>query len=174
MSRQTAVGIGDTSVALKLRFTRNSQAAHAFAGSVSVEFPTGSRRRSLGSGLVDYGVNIISQHRLSDAAIVRMNGGAILAGNTQTGALGIKDRGSIVTAGASVVVSLSSRLQMGAESTVFYSRKAALGGSYVGWQVGSNFKVHEGTTIDAGILSGWFDGSPRLGVQLGASIDLSP
>jgi hypothetical protein len=57
--------------------------------------------------------------------------------------------------------------------TVFYSRKATLGGSYVGWQVGSNFKVRKGATIDTGILSRWFDGSPRLGLQLGASIDLS-
>jgi hypothetical protein len=173
VSRQTAVGIGDSSVALKWRFTRNPQAAHAVAGGVSVEFPTGSRRRSLGSRLVDYGLNIISQHRLRDAAILRVNGGVILAGNAQTGALGIKERGPIVTAGASFVVGLTPRLQIVAENTIFYSRKATLGGSSVGWQVGSNFTVRKGTTIDTGILSGWFDGSPRLALQLGASIDLS-
>ena len=170
---RTAVGIGDTSFGLKRRFTRDPLATHAYAGSLTVEFPSGARSRSLGSGLVDYGMNLISQHRLHDTVVLRVNGGLILAGNTQMGAVGIKERGPIVTGGTSVVVGVSSRVTLGAESMVFYSRKATLGGSYVGWQIGANVKMKEGTTLDAGILSGWFDGSPRLGVQVGASIDLS-
>lgn len=42
-------GIGDTSVALKLRATRDPDARHSVAGSVSLELPTGDRARDLGS-----------------------------------------------------------------------------------------------------------------------------
>ena len=62
--RRLAAGIGDTSFGAKMRFTKSPDARHAFAGSVSIEVPSGDRQRELGSGLVDYGVNLISQHRL--------------------------------------------------------------------------------------------------------------
>jgi hypothetical protein len=92
-------GIGDVALAAKYRLTRNAEASHSFATSLSVELPTGSHARGLGSSLVDVGVMLVSQHRLAKALTLRVNGGTVAAGNTQTGALGIHQRGTILTAG---------------------------------------------------------------------------
>jgi len=166
-------GIGDTSFGLKYRFTSQSDALHSFAGSASLELPTGSRARQLGSGLVDYGLNLISQHRLHRSATLRFNGGLVLAGNTQSGVVGIKERGTVVTAGGSLVGSLSARVQLGGELTMAWSEKAAVGGSYGGWQIGMNVMVRDGMTVDASVLGGWFDVSPRGGFQVGTTFDLN-
>lgn len=59
---QSASGIGDSAFGIKARFTRDPAARHAWAGSLTIELPTGDRARELGSGLVDYNLNAISQH----------------------------------------------------------------------------------------------------------------
>ncbi len=170
--RSSAHGPGDSTLAAKWRITRDPNAAHAMALSAMLEIPSGSQARGLGTGLVDYGMNLISQHRLHPRAVVRLNGGAVLAGNTQTGAVGIRERGPVLTGGASLVCPLGARVQAGGELTMAWSQKATLGGSAVGWQLGTNIAVREGATLDASVLGGWLDASPRFGVQLGMSIDL--
>lgn len=172
VGRAAAHGIGDATLAVKWRLTRDPAARHALSLAAMLELPSGSRARGLGTGLVDYGLNLVSQHRVHERAIVRVNGGAVLAGNTQTGAVGIRERGSVLTAGASIVTPLSPRAQVGGELTMAWSQKASLGGSAIGWQVGTNITVRDGVTLDAGVLGGWFDASPRFGVQVGVSADL--
>ena len=172
LAQNVANGLGDTAFGLKYQFT-DVDAPHAFAGSVLVELPTGSRARQLGSGLVDYGLTMISQHRLHPSATLRVNGGVVLAGNTQTGAVGITERGTVITAGGSLVGALGERVQLGGELTMAWSQRATLGGSYVGWQAGANVTLREGMTLDASVLGGWLDASPRAGFQLGLSIDLN-
>ena len=165
-------GIGDVSFGAKLRLTRDPEARHAFAGSVSIELPTGNRSRNLGSGLVDYGANVVSQHRLATSLTLRFNGGVVLAGNTQTGAIGIRHRGTILTGGGSLVAAVSQRLQVGAELTTARSQKATIGGSFTAWQAGGNLVLRPGLTLDAGVLGGWGDASSRWGLQVGTSINL--
>lgn len=171
--RRLTAGVGDASFGAKMRFTPSPDARHAFAGSVSVELPTGDRGRELGSGLVDYGLNVISQHRLDTRWTARFNGGVVLAGNTQTGAVGIKERGTIVTGGGSLVTQASPRVLLGGEVAVAWSQRATIGGSYVGVQVGGNVAVGDGVTLDVGVSTGWFDASPTGGVQVGLSFDLN-
>jgi hypothetical protein len=101
-----------------------------------------------------------------------MNGGVVLAGNAQTGALGIRERGTIVAAGGSLVASAGRSVQIGGELMAAWSQKAAVGGTYVVTQWGGNIRVSDGCTIAVGISTGWFDAAPRLGVQVGASLDL--
>lgn len=168
----SASGVGDATVGLKWRLTADAAATHATAVSASVEFPSGSQRRGLGSGLVDYGVNVVSEHLLHPQATMRVNAGAVLAGNTQVGALGIRQRGAVLTSGVSLVGALNRVVQAGAELTLAWSQKTSLAGSAAGWQVGANIAVRDGATIDASVLGGWFDASPRWGFQLGMSIDL--
>lgn len=168
----SVTGIGDATLGVKWRLTGDPAAAHATALSASIEFPSGSQRRGLGSGLVDYGLNVVSEHVLHAGATVRANVGAVLAGNTQTGALGIKQRGGVLTSGISVVGRLTRVVQAGAELTLAWSQKTSLAGSAAGWQVGTNIAVRNGATIDASVLGGWFDASPRWGFQLGMSVDL--
>lgn len=165
-------GIGDTSVALKVRATRDPDAAHSFAGTVSLELPTGDRARDLGSGLVDYGLNAISQHRLRERLTLRTNLGLVLAGNTQTGLIGFRERGTVVTGGASLVRQMTRTWQLGAEVTVAWSHKVTVRDSALGWQLGSVLLLRDGVTLDLGVIGGASSASPRLGLQVGTSIDL--
>jgi hypothetical protein len=165
-------GVGDTMLAAKWRLTRDPAASHATAVSAILEIPSGSQARGLGTGLVDYGLNVVSQHQVHRRATVRVNGGALLAGNTQTGAVGIRERGTVLTTGASVVTPLTAAVQVGGELTMAWSQKATLGGSAIGWQIGTNIAVRQGVTVDASVLGGWFDASPRVGFQVGMSADL--
>ena len=133
--------------------------------------PSGDRDRQLGSGLVDYGLNVITQHRFDDRLVARLNGGLVLAGNTQTGAAGIKERGTVITGGASLVRQFGTFGLLGGEVTFAWSEKATLAGSLVGTQVGGNVRLRDGWTLDLSVGTGWFDASPRLSAQVGLSID---
>jgi Putative MetA-pathway of phenol degradation len=170
--RTSAHGVGDSTLAAKWRLTRDLAARHATALTATLEIPSGSRARGLGTGLVDYGLNLVSQHQVHPRATLRVNGGALLAGNTQSGAVGIRERGTVLTTGASLVTPLTSALQLGGELTMAWSQKASLAGSAIGWQIGTNVTLRQGVTLDASVLGGWFDASPRVGVQVGMSADL--
>ena len=170
-AQRVDAGLGDLSVAAKLRLTADPKARHAVAGAVSLELPSGDRDRQLGSGLVDYGLNVITQHRFDDRLIAHLNGGLVLAGNTQTGAAGIKERGTVITGGASLVRQFGTFGLLGGEVTFAWSEKATLAGSLVGVQVGGNARLGDGWTFDFGVGTGWFDASPRLSAQVGLSID---
>lgn len=171
--RDTDSGIGDASLGLKYRFSSPSETRHVFAGSLSLELPTGDRARQLGSGLVDYGLNGIWQYRANDRWTWRSNAGVVLAGNTQTGIVGIRERGAVLTGGTSLVSTVSDRLQLGGELAFAWSHKATVAGSLVTWQAGGNLFVRDGMTLDVAVSGGWRDASPRLGLQVGTSIDLT-
>lgn len=172
---QTVIGgVGDSALAAKYRLTRDLAARTSWAASATIEWPTGARHRGLGSGLVDYGATVIGERRLDQRTTLRVNAGGVLAGNTQVGVLGITARGPVLTAGTSIVTAFSPRVQAGAELTGAWSHKAVLVGSTVGWQVGANVTVHDGVTLDLGLLGGWFESSPRVGLQVGTSIDWRP
>lgn len=171
-ARRAIGGIGDSALGLKFRLTRDPAARHALAVSASLELPTGSRRRGLGSALVDVGLNVVSQHRLTEALAVHLNAGTLLAGNTQAGAVGIKERGTVLTAGSALLRRIGGRALVGAEVTMAWSQKASLGGSFVGWQVGTSVALRDNLTLDVGVLGGWFDASPRGAFQVGTSIDV--
>lgn len=167
----TSRGVGDTSVGAKFRITRDPEAVHAWGASVSVELPTGDAARGLGSGLVDYGLNVSSQHQVSPGWTLRANGGLVLAGNAQTGAVGIRERGPVLTGGGSAVAAVSASVALGAEVTLAWSHRATLGRSYAGLQVGGNIAAAERLSLDFGIQIGWLEASPRWGLQVGTSID---
>ena len=172
-SPRVVSGIGDTTVSAKARFTRPPGARHAFAGSMTLGIPSGERSRNLGSGLVDYGLSAISEHRLDPRWTLRLNAGAVLAGNTTTGLVGIKQRGGVLTGGSSLVAQVGTGLQVGAEFAIAWSQKATLVGSLATAQIGGNLLLRDGCTLDFGVGTGWFDSSPRTSLQVGLSIDLS-
>ena len=163
-------GIGDMAIAAKYRLTRSPDATHAFAASLSVEVPTGSHARGLGSSLVDAGVTLGSQHRLTQALTLRVNGGIVAAGNTQVGALGIRQRGTILTAGTSLVAAVGRRVLLGAEVAGAWSEHETLGGSFIGWQFGGNVLLRSGLTLDWGAIGGRTEASPALALQVGCSV----
>lgn len=171
--RGTDSGVGDTTFGLKYRFSSSADTRHVFGGSLSLELPSGDRARQLGSGLVDYGVNGIWQFQIDERWTLRSNAGVVLAGNTQTGVVGIRERGAVLTGGSSLVAAVSDRVQLGGEFTFAWSPKATLAGSLVAWQTGGNFVVRKGMTLDLALSGGWHDASPRIGLQVGTSIDLT-
>ena len=164
-------GPGDSSLALKWRATRDPRARVSWAGSAFLELPTGSARRGLGSALIDYGVNLVSQVLLTPHWTLRGNLGGVFAGNLQTGAVGITARGGVVTGGTSLVRTMR-RAQLGGELTGAWSPNVSLAGSALGAQVGGNLSLSRRVTLDGGLGAGWFAGSPAWSVQIGMSADL--
>lgn len=168
-----AFGVGDTNLSVKYNFLKEREGSRlpALAASLNVELPTGDPARQLGSGLTDVWLNAIAQKSTSGKTKVRLNGGILFAGNTTTGAIGIKTRGRVFTGGASVVRQFTRRLELGAEVFGAVSPNFRLNRGQLQAQLGGNYAVRKNFTLDFGVTAGRFAASPRLGAQLGFSAD---
>jgi hypothetical protein len=111
-------GLGDTDFSIKHRFREEKPGSKcpAITASLNIEPPTGSSKAQLGSGLIDYYLNSIFQKTVSSRDTLRVNAGATFAGNTLTGAVGIKTRGTIFTGGGSITHQFTQRLDLGSKS----------------------------------------------------------
>jgi hypothetical protein len=107
---------------------------------VSVELPTGDVSQQLGSGLTDVWLNTIAQKSLTERTTWRGNLGVLFAGNTATGAIGIKPRGTVLTGGTSLVRGFTPRLQLGVEVTGAITRAFALGRRQLQMLLGGNYE----------------------------------
>jgi len=166
-------GIGDANLYLKYNFLTEQEGRHrpALAISLNLELPTGDKSRLLGSGLADFYVNGIVQKSLSSKTKVRFNGGVLFSGNETTGVLGIKSRGTVFTGGGSVVREFGPKLDLGVELVGAVSTSFDLGKSQLQTMVGGNYSLRDNMTFDFGIVAGKHAASPRVGIQLGISID---
>ncbi len=170
---KTISGIGDTNISLKYNFLREREGSHRPALSIgmNLELPTGDTARQLGSGLADFYINGILQKSLTNKTKLRINGGVLFSGNETTGALGIRARGTVLTSGASLVREFTPNLQLGVEVTGAQTKNFLLGQGQLQTLVGGNYQLRENLSFDFGLVAGKYDASPRLGVQLGLSID---
>lgn len=170
---RTVSGLGDTNFSVKYNFLpeREGSRRPAFTVSGSMEIPTGSTGRQLGSGVADFSLNGIMQKSVTARTKYRLNGGIIFSGNTATGAVGIKTRGTVFTGGTSVVREFAPGLQLGAELNGALTRNSALGKAQLQGQIGGNYALGEKLTLDFGLIAGRYSASPRLGAQLGISLD---
>lgn len=168
-------GLGDTSIQIKYNFLKEREGSRlpALTATFSVEAPTGSVEKGTGSGVVDYSLNGILQKSLTDQTTLRLNGGLVFAGNTTTGAVGLRTRGRVFTGGASLVRQFTERLTLGAEMTGALARNSDLSRKLLQGQVGGNYTLNGRTTLDFGVLAGRYAASPRVGAQLGVSVDLA-
>ena len=166
-------GIGDTNISLKYNFLteREKSKRPAMSIALNLELPTGDHSRQLGSGLADFYINGILQKRLTKRTTLRMNGGILFSGNQTTGALGIKTRGTVFTGGGSLVRTFTSRLDLGVEVVGAFTKNFDLGKGQLQMQVGGNYSLTDNMTFDFGIVAGRHAASPRVGIQLGMSID---
>jgi hypothetical protein len=166
-------GLGDTDFSIKYNF-RKEKAGSRWSGitaSLNIEPPTGNSKLQLGSGLIDYYLNSIFQKTLSPKDTLRVNAGATFAGNTLTGAVGIKTRGTIFTGGSSLTHQFTKKFDLGIEVYGGYTAKLALGRGELQEQIGGNYEVGKGLTIDFGGIAGQAVGSPHYGFQIGFSKD---
>jgi outer membrane putative beta-barrel porin/alpha-amylase len=169
----TPIGLGDMDFSIKYRFREEKEGSHlpAFTVSLNLEPPTGSSKKQLGSGLMDYYLNGIMEKTLTKKLTLRLNGGATFAGNTLTGVIGIKTRGTIFTGGASLVRQFTPKLDLGVEVTGGFTSNLQLGRGQLAEQLGGNYELKKNLTLDFGFVAGQAVGSPRWGYQLGFSKD---
>jgi hypothetical protein len=171
---QSAGGIGDTDLGAKwtIRETPPDTNVTSFAASLYVEFPTGNTEKGLGSGLTDYWLNFIAQKPLSPTTRVNVNAGVLFAGNTSTGALGIRTRrGQVYTGGLSLLHDVSSSLTMGIEVYGGISDGAGSDRSQLQGLLGAQYAIRNGLSMSAGILRGHYGATPRIGGQIGIALD---
>jgi hypothetical protein len=170
---RTAAGIGDVNFHLKYNFykEREDSKLPAMALNMNIELPTGDTSKLLGSGFTDYFLNGILQKSLTKKTKVRLNGGILFAGNTTTGALGIRTRGRVFTGGPSLVKQFTKKLDLGAEITGALTNNFQLSKGQLQGLVGGNYALRKNLTFDFGIVAGRFSASPRAGAQLGISLD---
>lgn len=172
VAERIVTGIGDTNFSAKYNFRREREDSKLPAMTVTfnLEVPTGDVDRQLGSGLADYALNSVFQKSLGAKTVLRANGGIIFSGNTVTGAIGIRARGTVLTGGASLVRQFAPRLYLGAEVAGAFTRNLDLSKGQIQAQVGGNYTLRENLSLDFGVIAGR-DASPRLGAQVGISLD---
>jgi len=167
-----SVGVGDTNLGIKWEFHKESARVPALGASLYVEFPTGDSGQQLGSGLIDYWLNLIAQKSLSDRTQINTNLGYLFAGNTSTGVLGIQAvRGHVYTGGLSILHQFTARLTLGSEVYGGYTDSRGLARSQFQGMLGGQYQLRNGMTFDFGILGGKYIASPRFGAQIGFSLD---
>lgn len=169
-----STGEGDTDLGIKWEFHKASKNSRvpALGASLYFEFPTGDASRQLGSGLTDYWLNFISQKPISDKTRINANLGYLFAGNTSTGAIGIQTtRGHVFTGGVSLLHDFTDRLTLGAEVYGGYTTNGDLGRSQFQVLAGGQYAVRNGMTFNFGVLGGKYIASPRIGGQIGFSMD---
>jgi hypothetical protein len=169
-----ASGAGDTNIGLKWNIRSESKESRLPAMGVSfyTELPTGDARRQLGSGLVDYSLNIIMQKSVSESTRITGNLGYVFAGNTSTGVLGIEStRGHVFTGGLSALRRLTPRLTLGAELYGGIPDRGGLARSQLQGMIGAQYAIRKGLNFCFGLLGGKYDASPRIGAQIGFAVD---
>ena len=175
VGERNSAGIGDTNVGVKWQFHKQSDGSRAPALGVSLytEIPTGDERRQLSSGIADYWLNFIGQEALTDKTRINLNLGYLFAGNATTGVLGIETtRGHVGVGGISLLHDFTARLRLGAEIYGGYSNNGDLARSQIQLLAGGQYLVRKGMTFDFGVLGGKYVASPRVGVQIGFSLDI--
>src|SRR5215472_7562131 len=169
-----AVGGGDTNLGIKWEIHKQARGSHlpALGASLYIEFPTGDSSRQLGSGLTDYWLNTIAQESLSDNSRINFNLGYLFAGNSSTGVLGVQSsRGHVYTGGLSVLHDFTARLTLGTEVYGGYDPTGSFGRSQLQFMLGTQYQLRNGMTVNLGVIGGKYVGSPRIGGQIGFSVD---
>jgi hypothetical protein len=167
-------GTGDTQFGVKYRFRDEDEKSRipALAAVFYVEAPTGSTRKQLGSGKIDYWLYGIAQKSLTKRTKGRLNGGILFAGNNSTGLVGIEStKGQVFTANGSLVREFNKRLKLGAELFGAVTNNFKLSKGQLVVQIGGDYVLTKQLTLAFGVLGGKFSASPRLGMLVGFAYD---
>jgi hypothetical protein len=172
-SPKTVTGIGDMNLSVKYNFLRERENSRlpAMTLALNLELPTGDTKRQLGSGLADFYINGVMQKSLRAKTKLRLNGGILFSGNETTGVVGLKTRGTVFTAGGSLVKQFTPKLQLGMELTGAVTKQLDLGKGHLQTLLGGNYQFKSNASFDFGIVAGKSVGSARAGVQVGMSVD---
>ena len=170
----SSTGAGDTNLGIKWNFRREVPNSHrpVLSTSFYVEFPTGDSHNELGSGLIDYWLNFIFQEPITPKTRLNLNVGVLFAGNTSTGAVGVNTtRGQVYTTGLSVLHDINSRLSVGGEVYAGVADTDGLGRTQLQAMTGASVNLRNGLALTFGLIVGKYEASPRIGGQVGLSLD---
>ena len=170
----SSTGNGDTNLGIKWNFRREVENSHrpALGASFYVEFPTGDSHNQLGSGLIDYWLNFIFQEPITPKTRANLNLGVLFAGNTSTGTIGINTtRGQVYTSSLSVLHDINSHLSLGGEVYAGVADTDGLGRTQLQGMAGGSFSLRSGLAFTFGLIVGRYEASPRIGGQVGVSLD---
>lgn len=170
----SSTGAGDTNLGIKWNFRRTVENSHrpVLSASFYVEFPTGDSHNQLGSGLIDYWLNFIFQEPITPKTRLNLNAGVLFAGNTSTGAVGVSTtRGQVYTTGISVLHDVNSRLTVGGEVYAGVADTDGLGRTQLQAMTGASVNLRNGLALTFGLIVGKYEASPRIGGQVGLSLD---
>jgi hypothetical protein len=168
-------GIGDTDLGVKWNLREAQHGSKGFAAALAayVEFPTGEPTNDLGSGVVDVWTYLVFEKALGEATTLRLNGGYLFAGNTSTGVVGITTaRGHVATMSGSLTRAVSTRVSIGGEVAAAATTKKELERGQLQALLGLIYQPRELFTLTAGLVVGHFSASPRVGLQVGFSVDI--
>src|SRR5215469_11973790 len=141
-----AIGNGDTNLGVKWEFHKESKGsrAPALGASLYIEIPTGDPNNQLGSGLMDYWLNLIAQKALSEKTRINANLGYLFAGNTSTGDVGIRStRGHVITGGLSILHDFTERLTLGCEVYGGYTDNGNLARTQLQVLAGGQYQIRQ-------------------------------
>lgn len=167
-------GIGDTQFGVKIRLLDEREGSKLPATAVVfyVEAPTGSVRKQIGSGLVDYWLYGVLQKSFTKRTTGRLNGGILFSGNESTGLIGIQStRGQVFTGNGSLVRNFTPKLRLGAELFGAVTKNFALSRGQLEGQIGGGYALSEKFELTFGALGGRYSASPRFGLQVGFAYD---
>jgi len=165
---QDAFGLGDIDFAAKYKFCDEDHDGWrpALTASAAVEVPSGNSKTQLGSGYTDLVTNTIAQKSLSERAVLHVNLGYQLSGNTLTGAIGIRTPGKIVSEGVSVTMDVAPRLVLGVDLNGAQIWTAHEHGRQLQLTLGGTYALSAKTNLAFAALAGWYD-SAKGGVLAG-------
>jgi hypothetical protein len=170
----SASGLGDADFGIKWNFRAARPGSHSpgLGASLYIEFPTGDSKKQLSSGRTDYWLNFIVQEPISHKTRLNVNAGFLFAGNTSTGAIGIETtRGHVFTGGLSLLHDFTARWTLGTEVYGGIADNDALGRGQLQGMIGGQYNVRRGLAVSFAFIAGKYEASPRIGGQLGLSID---
>ena len=173
VSPRIPFGAGDTNVAMKWNFRRETDGSRwpALTVAYAVELPTGDTDTQLGSGLTDHRLIAIAQKTLTSATKLRINQGVLFSGNTLTGAVGLRARGTVYINGASLIRQFTPRFAAGIEANGAWAVSGSDAKAALQQQAAGKLQVRDNLSIDFGVAVGQFGESPRVSLQLGLSLD---
>ena len=115
---------------------------------------------------------MILQKSLSKETRINGNAGILFAGNTSTGVIGTENtRGQVYTYGLSILHDIDNRLTLGGEIYGAYTDSGDLGRSQLQGMFGGQYNVRKNIALCFGLLGGVYVASPRIGGQMGLSVD---
>ena len=115
----------------------------------------------------------VAQKTLAPGVVLRVNGGYLFTGNTSTGVVGITTaRGHIATLAGSLMRRVADRLTLGGEVAAAVANEAGRDRAQLQSLFDGSYALRERLTLDVGLIAGRFAASPRVGAQVGFSLDL--